>query len=153
MSRLRVISVFSVRFLEIVAKRDETPPRGEPERSLVFARLVSSKGVRTKTIDGSLQRGEGGMTSSCHLTVAEGPVCTLRMMVDQGQYEYLLELGRPLASDPRVHADPPAMRPRYHLAFPGEERTLCDNPRTAYVSIRREGLEEVDLCMRCESRS
>jgi len=153
MSRLRVISVFSARLLEIVAKRDETPPRGEPERSLVFARLGTSKGVHTKTIDGSLQRGEGGMTSSCHLTVAEGPVCTLRMMVDQGQYEYLLELGRPLASDPRVHADPPAMRPRYHLAFPGEERTLCDNPRTAYVSIRREGLEEVDLCMRCESRS
>jgi hypothetical protein len=100
------------------------------------------------------------MTSSCHLSLAERPVCTLRMpvctlriMVDHGQYEYLLELGRPLASDPRVHVDPPAMRPRYHLAFPGEERTLCDNPRTAYVSIRREGLEEVDLCMRCESRS
>lgn len=93
------------------------------------------------------------MTAWRQVILAEGPVCTLQAMVDQGQYEYLLELDRPLASDPRVHVDPPASRPRYHLALPGEERTLCDNPRTAYVSIVREGLEDVDLCMRCESRS
>jgi hypothetical protein len=74
-------------------------------------------------------------------------------MVDEGQYDYLLESGRHLQSDPRVHLDAPPMRPRYHLALPGEDRTLCDNLRTAYTSIQREQLEGLDLCMRCESRS
>ena len=74
-------------------------------------------------------------------------------MVDEGQYEYLLESGRRLASDPRVHTDRFPMRPCYHLAFPGEDRTLCDNLRTAYVSIQRDELEELEICMRCESRS
>jgi hypothetical protein len=39
MSRFRVIPVLSARFLQIAAKRDETPPRGEPERSLVLPAL------------------------------------------------------------------------------------------------------------------
>ncbi len=74
-------------------------------------------------------------------------------MVDEGQYEYLLESGHPPKSDSRVHVDSPATRPRYHLAWPGEERTLCDNLRNAYEPIQRDDLEELDLCMRCESRS
>lgn len=74
-------------------------------------------------------------------------------MVDEGQYDYLAEVGGPTASDSRVHVDPPATRPRYHLAYPGEERTLCDNLRTAYISVQREDLEDLDPCMRCESRS
>ena len=74
-------------------------------------------------------------------------------MVDEGQYDYLLESGRPLTSDPRVHLDRPPTRPRYHLAWPGDDRTLCDNLRTAYTPIQRDKLEDLDLCMRCESRS
>jgi hypothetical protein len=72
---------------QVLANCGETrrnPAEGGTGAEPRLARLVSSKGVHTNAIDGSLQRGEGGMTSSCHFTVAEGPVGTLRRWWTKG---------------------------------------------------------------------
>ena len=74
-------------------------------------------------------------------------------VVGEGQHEYLLESGYHLPSFPRVRLDRPPLRPLYHLALPGEDWTLCGNRRTAYVSVQRDDLEQMDLCVRCDGRS
>lgn len=64
----------------------------------------------------------------------------------EGEYDYLLQPGRDLRAGPSSSARSP-MRPIYHLAAPGDDRTLCRNTRAAFVSVQAYEFGQRALCL------